>query len=81
MADRTFLNAPIPWGLGFHKDLDEPTFYGHGGRLSSMAGVEPTRDLVFAVITNGLPSAGDNVRRFRDIRSIIRNACHGSPGM
>ena len=77
------------WGLGFMKgsDTEEPVSlqygrrctsgaYGHGGALSSVGFVEPSRDLVIAVVTNGLPSNIDHTRRLRDISDTIHSACH-----
>jgi CubicO group peptidase (beta-lactamase class C family) len=75
-----------PWALGFHKGSDDPVdvnfghlctsaAYGHGGARSSVGFVEPSRDLVVAVVTNGLPSDVDNARRLRDISDIIHSAC------
>ena len=76
-----------PWGLGFVKGTDNPisvdfgrqctsAAYGHSGARSSTSFVEPTRDLVVVVITNGLPSDIDNTRRMRDISDTIHSACH-----
>jgi len=76
------------WGLGFMKGSDSEELvnlrygrqstsaaYGHGGALSSIGFVEPSRDLVVVVVTNGLIRNADNTNRFRDISDIIHNAC------
>ena len=91
MVDRTFsaglgIEVKPPWALGFHKGTDEPisvsfgcqctsASYGHGGARSSVGFVEPSRDLVVAIVTNGLPSAIDNTRRLCDVSDAIHNAC------
>jgi CubicO group peptidase (beta-lactamase class C family) len=91
MVDRTFSARGIevrpPWALGLRKGTDgrdniafgrkcTSAAYGHGGARSSVGFVEPSRDLVVAVVTNGLPSDIDNVRRLRDISDAIHSACH-----
>lgn len=76
-----------PWGLGLVKGTDEPithqfgsqctaAAYGHSGARSSVAFVEPTRDLVVAVVTNGAPSDVDNTQRLCDVSDAIHSACH-----
>lgn len=76
------------WGLGFLKgsDAEEPVSirfgrrstsaaYGHGGARSSIAFVEPSRDLVVVTVTNGLPRDIDNASRLRDVSDAVHNAC------
>jgi CubicO group peptidase (beta-lactamase class C family) len=90
MVDRTMsLGLPIEvkpvWALGMHKGYDEPrsiTFgrmataaaYGHGGAQSSVGFVEPTRDLVVVIVTNGMPGELENTRRLRDVSDFIHSA-------
>jgi len=92
MVDKTFsqglpVNVSPPWGLGFRKGTDEPASiafgtkctsetYGHGGNRSSVGLVDPSRELVIAIVTNGLPSDIDNVIRLRDITDTIYEACY-----
>ena len=77
------------WGLGFMKgnDTEElvslrygrqctPAAYGHGGAMSSICFVEPSRDLVVTVVANGLPRNIENSHRFRDVSDAIHSACH-----
>lgn len=91
MVDRVFsvglgMEVAPPWGLGFVKGTDEPitqqfgcqctaAAYGHSGARSSAAFVEPTRELVVAVVTNGAPSDIDNARRLCDVSDAIHSAC------
>ena len=92
MVDRVFsaglaMEVAPPWGLGFVKGTDEPIVhqfgsrctaaaYGHSGARTSVAFVEPTRDLVVAVVTNGAPSDVDNARRLCNVSDAIHSACH-----
>jgi len=77
-----------PWGLGLMKggnaeDLNSIRYgrlstsaaYGHGGALSSIGFVEPSRDLVVVTVANGLVSEADNNRRLRDVSDLIHTAC------
>lgn len=77
-----------PWGLGFMKgsDTDEPVAlrygskctsaaYGHGGAFSSVGFVEPSRDLIVVIVTNGFPRNTDNTHRLRDISDAIHSSC------
>lgn len=91
MVDRTFserlgIEISPPWGLGFVKGTDEPVSiqfgrqctsaaYGHSGARSSTGFVEPGRDLVIVIITNGLPRDMDNTYRLRDVSDTIHSAC------
>lgn len=91
MVDRVFsvglgMDVAPPWGLGFVKGTDEAichqfgrqctaAAYGHSGARSSAAFVEPTRDLVVAIVTNGAPSDVDNTRRLCDVSDAIHSAC------
>ncbi len=91
MADRTFsagLPAPVspPWGLGFQRGNDQPVAsamgkmsttaaYGHGGNRSSVGFVEPSRELVVAIVANGLPDAAANLRRLCAVSDAIHAAC------
>ncbi|HUV43333.1 MAG TPA: serine hydrolase [Dehalococcoidales bacterium] len=65
-------SAPL-WGLGFMKGSDTGDLvslrygslcttvaYGHGGAFSSIGFVEPSRDLVVVIITNGFTQNIDN---------------------
>ncbi|MGR3295006.1 MAG: serine hydrolase domain-containing protein [Candidatus Bathyanammoxibius sp.] len=77
-----------PWGLGFMKgsDTEEPvglrygrlctsTAYGHGGAFSSIGFVEPSRDLVVVIVTNGFTENMANTYRLRDVSDAIHSAC------
>jgi len=91
MVDRTFsegMETPLspPWGLGFAKGTDADIVagygrkctsaaYGHGGNRSSTGFVEPGRDLVVTIVTNGLPTAAENALRLSDISDTIHGAC------
>ena len=91
IVDRTFSAQygqevkPL-WGYGFAKGPAEPmphswgslctsAAYGHGGARSSIGLVEPTRDLVIVSITNGLPTAAQNLLRFQTLCDFIFRAC------
>jgi len=92
MIDRTFtarigIEIKAPWGFGFVKGTNNPisvdfgrqctsAAYGHSGARSSTCFVEPIRDLVVVVVTNGLPKDIDNTRRLRDVSDTIHNACN-----
>ena len=78
-----------PWGLGFMKGSDTGDLvslrygslcttaaYGHGGAFSSIGFVEPSRDLVVVIITNGFTQNMDNTHRLRDVSDAIHSACH-----
>jgi len=91
MVDRVFslgagMEVTPPYGLGFVKGTDEPLVhqfgtqctaaaYGHSGARTSVGFVEPTRDLVVAVVTNGAPVDADNARRLCDVSDAIHSAC------
>ncbi len=91
MVDRVFslgagMEVTPTWGLGFVKGTDEPLVhqfgtqctaaaYGHSGARTSVGFVEPTRDLVVAVVTNGAPADADNARRLCDVSDVIHSAC------
>jgi len=91
MVDRVFtlgagMEVAPTWGLGFVKGTDEPLVhqfgsrctaaaYGHSGARTSVGFVEPTRDLVVAIVTNGAPSDVENARRLCDISDAIHSAC------
>ncbi len=90
MVDQSFsteeLQVSPPWGLGFSKGTDAAidsslgrrstsAAYGHGGMRSSVGFVEPSRDLVVAIIANGLPIEIENTRRLCEISDTIHNAC------
>ncbi len=90
MVDQTFsteeLQVSPPWGLGFSKGTDAAietsmgrqstsAAFGHGGMRSSVGFVEPGRDLVVAIIANGLPIEPENTRRLCEISDTIHNAC------
>lgn len=91
MVDRTFseglpTEVSPPWGLGFAKGTDQPIVaafgrlctaacFGHGGARSSVGFVEPSRDLVVVLVTNGLPTTIDNARRLCDVSDTIHRAC------
>jgi len=91
IVDRTFSALwgrevkPV-WALGMHKGTDEnirtdtgrlctSAAYGHGGNLSSIGFVEPTRDLVVVTITNGQPTGPENTRRLCAVSDLIHEAC------
>jgi len=91
MVDRTFSareKKPVspPWGLGFRKGSDEPIVakmgrmctadaYGHGGNRCMVGFAEPSRELVVAIVTNGLPAEDDNVKRLCAVSDAIHTAC------
>jgi len=91
MVDRIFLvnwgvEVRSPWGLGFQKGPYEPmvtifgrqctpSAYGHGGNRSSLGFVEPSRDLVVAIATNGLPDREKAILRMYNISDTIHSAC------
>lgn len=91
IIDRTFSALwgrevkPV-WALGMHKGTDgnirtdmgrlcTSAAYGHGGNLSSIGFVEPTRDLVVVIITNGQPPGPENTRRLCAISDLLHEAC------
>jgi len=89
VPDRSFgmeLPTAPPWGLGFGKGSDQPFMtamgkmctaaaYGHGGNRSSVGFVEPSRELIVAIVTNGLPDEDANLRRLSAVSDAIHNAC------
>jgi CubicO group peptidase (beta-lactamase class C family) len=75
------------WGLGFMKGSDDEELvslrfgsqataqaYGHGGAMTSVAFVEPTRDLVVVIVTNGFVANTDNTNRLRDVSDAVHGA-------
>ena len=83
-----------PWGLGFLKGSDTEEHigvrygrqctsaaFGHGGARSSIGFVEPSRDLVVVMVTNGLPRDIDNTCRLRDVSDAIHSACRSDPSV
>ena len=91
MVDRTFsIGSPVPvkpvWALGMHKGTDTGIMnvmgrrctsaaYGHGGAQTSVAFVEPSRDLVAVIVTNGQPGEIPNTARLCEVSDLIHQAC------
>jgi CubicO group peptidase (beta-lactamase class C family) len=79
--DHTF-RRPLDWGLGFLVDngpdapygagaLSRAGVFGHGGQQSSVAFCDPQRQLVVAVIFNGLCGEGRHHKRQQAVLQAI----------
>ena len=58
----------VPYGYGRHASAST---FGHGGSQSSSAFADPERELVVAVVLNGMPGERKHNNRIRDINSAI----------
>ena len=76
MVDETY-GVVMDWGLGFVVDwyatgrYSSPRAFGHGGHQSSVAFCDPERDLVVAVVCNGMPGRDRHQTRLDAISSAV----------
>ena len=85
MFDNTFRLA-VDWGLGFivntmNDDMAKFAYgfgphasadtFGHGGNQSSLAMADPDRDLIVAVVFNGMPGEPAHAARMRALTTAV----------
>ena len=81
-TDRT-LQLPMRWAYGFHLGgrrsafgaTSSDTAFGHAGHGSTLGWADPTRQLAFAMLTNGVQGRVTNFQRFTTISDAVLAAC------
>ncbi|MFI1227520.1 MULTISPECIES: serine hydrolase domain-containing protein [unclassified Streptomyces] len=89
-SDDASLKRPVRWAHGFMlggpgpdpRDLaqvmgrmSDTSTFGHAGTTSSVVWADPTRELVFAYVSNIQPEFGAGIERLREVSDLALDAC------